>query len=118
MNALYQDLKKKRIVNVYDEKIKLEITEEEISLISDTNRRFCGWEDFDYIQETDNLIIMHVKLSNKQNLIDFEPIKIAKRYIFPEKVEALRQMINKKREEHKIGVLTDDPTNPYIGKVE
>ena len=58
-----------------------------------------------------------MKLSSEPRLVDFEPIKVAKRYILPEKIDAFREIIEKKREEYHIGTLTDDETNPYIRKV-
>ena len=112
----YEILSKKRIVNVYDEKFTLEISDNELNLTSDKTRRFCRWNDIEYIQETNNLIILSMKLSNEPHLVDFEPIKVAKRYILPEKIEAFRQIIEEKRKQYNIGILTDDESNPYIRK--
>ena len=116
MLRMYEELSKKRIVNVYDEKFTLEVSDNELSLTSDKTRRFCRWNDIEYIQETKNLIILSMKLSNEPHLVDFEPIKVAKRYILPEKIEAFRAIIEEKREQYHIAFLTDDETNPYIRK--
>ncbi len=116
MLRTYEELSKKRIVNVYDEKFTLEVNDNELNLIGDSTRRFCRWNDIEYIQETQNLIVLSMKLSSEPHLVDFEPIKVAKRYILPEKIEAFRAIIEEKRKQYNIGILTDDETNPYIRK--
>ena len=99
---LRDESKSKNVVNVYDEKFTLTIDDEELELVSDLQHRYFTWLDIEYIQEIENLIVFKMRLSSKPEMQGFEKVCIAKRYIFPEKIQKIRDIVNQKREKYRI----------------
>ena len=108
MKRLYENLRDHNIVNIYDEKLTVDFGDREINIRTDEYRRFFEWEDVEYIQETDNLIILRIRASNKKNLQGFQRLIISKRYIFPQKLEQLWALLNEKKAQYHIPQLLPD----------